>query len=296
MNGILVVDKPAGFTSFDVVAKLRGICRTKKIGHSGTLDPMATGVLPVFIGQAAKAVDLQICQDKCYDAEICFGLATDTGDITGEVLQRGESVVQEQRLKEALASFTGECEQVPPMYSAVKVQGKPLYRYAREGKTVQRKARKVQFYSLQLLEQTQQARWRVAVHCSKGTYIRVLAEELGTALGTVATLSALRRTAAGVFAQQQAIGFDEIQAAKDSGSLETLLLPVESVFKSLPSIQVEPQQAMRLVNGAVVYGVRNAPGTYKVYEQAHFLGLAEQNEDGTLKAKKLFVEREIPCK
>ncbi len=292
MNGILIVDKPEGFTSFDVVAKMRGICRTKKIGHSGTLDPMATGVLPVFIGPSAKAVDLQARQDKAYEAEICFGLATDTGDITGEVLRHGNREVDREKLVEALAFFEGEQEQVPPMYSAVKVNGKPLYRYAREGKDVQRTARKVVFHRTELLEQSAKDRFRIAVHCSKGTYIRVLAEELGTKLGTVATLSALRRTAAGVFTLSQAHSLETIQAAKEAGELERLLLPVDFVFAEKDALQVNAPQKNRLLNGAPVYGVNRAEGVYRLYEEGHFLGLGKVTKDGCLKAEKLFVERD----
>ncbi len=296
MNGILIVNKPPGFTSFDVVAKLRGICQTKKIGHSGTLDPMATGVLPVFIGTAAKAVDLQSRHDKAYEAEICFGLATNTGDITGDVLRRGNAEIDKEALKKALSTFQGERLQMPPMYSAVKVNGKPLYRYAREGKEVARKARHVTFYDLQLLGQTASDRWRIAVHCSKGTYIRVLAEELGEALSTCATLSNLCRTAAGVFDLSQAYSFEAIQAAKDAGDLESLLLPVECVFESLPFMQVDAEGIKRLLNGAAVYGVRKAAGTYRIYTiQNQFLGLGILTQDGCLKTQKFFVERDITC-
>ncbi len=295
MNGILVVDKPQGFTSFDVVAKLRGICRTKKIGHSGTLDPMATGVLPIFIGRTAKAVDLQPRQDKAYEAEICFGLATDTGDITGEVLQRGPHLIDKEELLVALSSFQGEREQVPPMYSAVKVNGKPLYRYAREGKEVQRKARKVVYHSIRFLEQSAEDRFRIAVHCSKGTYIRVLAQELGQALGSCATLSALRRTAAGVFTLQEAKTLDEIQSAKENGVLEQLLQPLDGVFQDIPSLQIEPVAVKRLLNGAPVYGVRAQASMYRLYEQEMFLGLGTVGQDGCLKAQKLFMERDNTC-
>lgn len=296
MNGIIVVDKPEGFTSFDVVAKLRGICQTKKIGHGGTLDPMATGVLPVFIGRAAKAVDWQPRQDKEYEAVLQFGLATDTGDITGEVLRTGPREVEEAALNAALAGFLGTRQQMPPMYSAVKVAGKPLYKYAREGKEVARKAREVSFFRLENRGPAGPGQWRLLVHCSKGTYIRSLAEELGEALGCPATLAALRRTAAGVFGLDGAHSLAEIQAARDEGRLESLLLPVENVFLAWPAAELDAEAEKRLLNGAVVYGRRGEPGLCRLRAAQGFLGLGRLLEDGSLKAEKLFVERDEPCR
>lgn len=293
MNGILVVDKPAGFTSFDVVAKLRGICATRKIGHGGTLDPMATGVLPVFIGNAAKAVDLQPRQDKTYEAEILFGIATDTGDITGEVLRQEENAqVTAEQLQLLLPRFEGAHQQLPPLYSAVKVNGKPLYRYAREGKQVQRTPRPVTIHSLRYLGQAASNRHRVEVHCSKGTYVRTLAEELGEALGTPATLAALRRTAAGVFSLQDAHTLQEIQAAKDQGRLSALVLDTGVVFAPLPALALAAPAAQRLYNGAAVYGIKEQPGRYRVLLDGRFLGLAVVDEQGVLQAEKMLAAQE----
>ncbi|MDL2253256.1 tRNA pseudouridine(55) synthase TruB [Ruminococcaceae bacterium OttesenSCG-928-I18] len=292
MNGILVVDKPQGFTSFDVVAKMRGICRTKKIGHGGTLDPMATGVLPVFVGPAVKAVDLQPQQDKEYEAEVLFGVATDTGDLTGEVVQTSVFEIERVALEKAAESFLGTRQQLPPMYSAVKVRGKPLYRYAREGEKVERKPRTVTFHQIEILGEAGAGRWRLRVRCSKGAYIRVLAEELGQALGGCATLAALRRTAAGVFTLGDAYRLEQVQKAKDEDSLQRLFVPTERVFESLPSLSVTEEEKKRLLHGAAVHGRRDRAGRYRVKQQEEFLGLGIVDEEGSLQVEKLFVERD----
>lgn len=289
MNGILIMDKPAGFTSFDVVAKLRGIYGTKKIGHGGTLDPMATGVLPVFIGGAAKAVDMQPRQDKTYEATLLLGLATDTGDITGSPLVQADVTVGEQELRAVLPKFLGGSMQLPPMYSAVKLDGKPLYRYAREGKTVERKTRPITIHSLEHLGRGEEMhQYKIRVHCSKGTYVRVLVEDIGAAMGVPATLAALRRTQAGMFTLDGAHTFAQVQQAKDEGGLQSLLLPVGTVFDGLPRLELDEAGAFRLRNGAPVYGLRQAQGRYAVYTGGQFLGLAQMEEDGILQVEKLF--------
>lgn len=295
MEGILIVDKPQGFTSFDVVAKMRGICNTRKIGHGGTLDPMATGVLPVFIGSAAKAVDMQTRQDKTYEAVLRFGIATDTGDITGAVLeQRDGAEVSQQQLAEVLPRFLGEQQQLPPMYSAVKLNGKPLYRYAREGVEVERKLRTITIHSIEQLPAPPEASQEAAirVHCSKGTYIRTLAEDIGKALGLPATLAALRRTQAGVFGIAQAHTLEELQAARDEDRLAALVRSVETVFAELPELELDPVAASRLQNGAPVYGCKQPPGRYRVRLEGRFLGLAQVLQDGQLRTEKLFVNRQ----
>ena len=197
MQGILVVDKPEGFTSFDVVAKLRGICGTRRIGHGGTLDPMATGVLPVFVGGAAKAVDMQERADKMYTATMLLGRRTDTGDVTGETLEQAAvpADIGLDAVAAVLPRFTGTQQQVPPMYSAVKVNGQPLYKAARAGKTVERTPRPVTLHSIMLAGSPAPNEYILNIHCSKGTYVRVLLEDIGRALGVPATMAALRRTA-----------------------------------------------------------------------------------------------------
>lgn len=290
-TGIIVVDKPQGFTSFDVVAKMRGIFKTKRIGHGGTLDPMATGVLPVFLGQAAKAVDLQPRTDKTYVATVLLGLSTDTGDITGAELQKQESYVSESDFCAVLPRFIGKQQQVPPMYSAVKVKGKPLYSYAREGKEVERKARAIEIFSIDYLGRPAPEQFSIRVHCSKGTYIRTLAEDIGKALGVPSTLAALQRTTAGIFSIEQAYTLQQIQEAKENNSLDKLLYPTDFVFSEIPIVLLQEKQAQRLCNGAVVYGIKQEPGLWRAYCNNEFLGLVYIGQDGTLVGEKLFVVR-----
>ena len=233
-NGILPVDKPAGWTSFDVLAKLRGALGTRKLGHSGTLDPMATGVLAVFIGKATSAADRQLDHDKTYEATLRLGQRTDTGDITGTVLETAPVTVGEAELRAVLPRFLGEQMQLPPMYSAVKINGQPLYKAARKGQTVERTPRPITVYSIDYLGSPAPGDYTLRIACSKGTYIRVLAEDIGTALGVPATLAALRRTRAGVFTVGQCHTLSEILAAAEAGTLADSgwILPVETVFRT----------------------------------------------------------------
>lgn len=290
MNGILIVDKPSGWTSFDVIAKLRGILGTRKLGHSGTLDPMATGVLPVFAGGASKAVDMQPDHTKAYRALIRFGIATDTGDVTGTVLRSEQTAVTEEQLRAVLPRFTGDILQTPPMYSAVKVNGSPLYKLARQGVTVERKARPVTIHRLEVTGREGGQDFVLEVDCSKGTYVRTLVEDLGEALGVPATLAGLRRTRAGVFGLERSHTLEEIQAAKDENRLEELLLPVETVFAHLPQLTVSPGNTARLLNGAPCYRIKAEDGVYRLQGPEGFLGLGRVT-DSILKTEKLFVER-----
>ena len=198
MQGILIVDKPMEWTSFDVIAKLRGILGTRKLGHSGTLDPMATGVLPVFCGGASKAVDLQLDHTKTYCARLRLGMQTDTGDITGTVLETAPVTAGEKELLAVLPRFLGPQMQTPPMYSAVKINGQPLYKLAREGVTVERKARPIEILDIRYGGSPVENEYVLTVRCSKGTYIRTLLEDIAAAMGQKGTMSALRRTTAGV--------------------------------------------------------------------------------------------------
>lgn len=291
-EGILLVDKPQGFTSHDVVAKARGLLRTRKIGHGGTLDPMATGLLPLFVGRAAKAVDLQLDQNKTYEAVFLFGLSTDTGDITGQPLAQSETVITRQAVESALPGFLGPISQLPPMYSAVKVNGKALYHYARAGQAVQRKPRSVTIHAIDYLADLGQNRHSLRVRCSKGTYIRTLVEDMGGALGVPAVLAQLRRTAAGVFNVANAHTLDALQAAKDAEALPSLLLPVELVFEALPALSISLQELARLQNGAAVHGRGEAPGRYRALLAAPgraFAGLVLLGSDKSLRAEKLFL-------
>ena len=293
MQGILVADKPAGWTSFDVVAKLRRVLGTRKLGHSGTLDPMATGVLPVFCGGASKAVDLQLDHDKTYRAVLRLGCRTDTGDITGTVLESAPVTAGEAELIAALPRFVGPQMQTPPMYSAVKVNGQPLYKAARQGLTVERKARPIEVYGIEYGGSPAAGEYVLTVRCSKGTYIRTLLEDIAASIGQLGAMSGLRRTRAGLFTEADAHSMEEIVAAGEKGpdALAALLLPVERVFEPLPLLQVDGPTAARLYNGCPTSRYPAAEGRYRVRDEAgQFLGLAKV-AGGALQVEKLFVER-----
>lgn len=292
-NGILPVDKPAGWTSFDVLAKLRGALGTRKLGHAGTLDPMATGVLAVFIGKGTAAADRQPDHDKTYEATLRLGLRTDTGDITGTVLESAPVTVGEEDLRRVLPQFVGQQMQLPPMYSAVKIHGQPLYKAARKGQTVERTPRPITVYEIEYLGSPVPGDYTIRVSCSKGTYIRVLAEDIGRALGMPATLAALRRTRAGVFSIEQCHTLPDILAAAESGVLQTngWIQPVESVFAPLPALTVNAGVRAHLFNGCPTSHYAAADGRYRVYaEDGTFLGLAVV-AGGVLRVDKLFCER-----
>ena len=291
-NGILLVDKPAGWTSFDVLAKLRGALGTRKLGHSGTLDPMATGVLAVFIGRATAAADRQPDHDKTYEATIRLGLATDTGDITGTVLETAPVTAGESELLAVLPQFTGTLSQLPPMYSAVKVNGQPLYKAAHAGKTVERAPRAITVYAIDYLGSPAKDEYRLRVSCSKGTYIRTLAEDIGKALGLPATLSALRRTRAGAFAIAQAHTLPEILQAAAEGRAEDWAGGVAAPSPSPPPPPASAAVRRHLFNGCPTSRYPAADGRYRVYDGAgRFLGLAVV-AGGVLNVEKLFCERE----
>ncbi|MBQ1916137.1 MAG: tRNA pseudouridine(55) synthase TruB [Lachnospiraceae bacterium] len=221
--GIIVMDKPADFTSFDVVAKLRGILHIKKIGHTGTLDPIATGVLVVCVGRATKLVSKLTAEEKIYEAGVLFGEKYDTGDITGKLIKNDSVVITEDDFRTACQQFVGDIDQIPPMYSAKKVNGKKLYEYAREGIEVEREPERIHIYSIELLG-FDFPHAQIRVHCSKGTYIRTLIEDISEAAGTVGTMESLRRTKNGDFSIEDAVTFEQLEAADDPWSL---VKPVE---------------------------------------------------------------------
>lgn len=221
--GIIVMDKPADFTSFDVVAKLRGILHIKKIGHTGTLDPIATGVLVVCVGRATKLVSKLTAEEKIYEAGVLFGEKYDTGDITGKLMKNDSVVITEDDFRTACQQFVGDIDQIPPMYSAKKVNGKKLYEYAREGIEVEREPERIHIYSIELLG-FDFPHAQIRVHCSKGTYIRTLIEDISEAAGTVGTMESLRRTKNGDFSIEDAVTFEQLEAADDPWSL---VKPVE---------------------------------------------------------------------
>lgn len=295
MNGILVVDKPSGWTSFDVIAKLRGALHTRKIGHSGTLDPLATGVLPLFAGPARKAVDLPQRQDKTYIANIKFGIRTPTADLESEVCERRPCQITQTEFIRCLADFPRAYDQLVPMYSAVKVNGQPLYKAARKGKQLEeRPARPVQLQELSFLQQLDECEFSFRVHCNKGTYIRMLVEDLAKSMGQIAVMTGLRRIQSGPFSIEQAHTMDEILSCAAAGgqseAVNRLLLPADSVFEECPSLNASEELARRLLNGAPTH-ISKPNGTYRVYYQGEFMGLA-QLEDRVLRVKKLFCDRD----
>ena len=251
INGIINVYKERGFTSFDVVAKLRGILHERKIGHTGTLDPDATGVLPVCIGNATKVCDLLTDKDKVYRAVMHLGIATDTQDMTGTVLaDREKEVAQlsEKTVKNAIMQFVGDYDQIPPMYSALKVNGKKLCDLARAGVEVERKARPVTIFSIEI-EQIHLPYVTMQVHCSKGTYIRTLCADIGEVLGTGACMESLVRTRVSVFTLEEAHTLTQIEQTRDDGTRESLILPVDRVFAGRPKCKVLPEAFRFLQNG-----------------------------------------------
>lgn len=285
-NGILIVDKPAGWTSQDVAAKLRGVFHEKRVGHGGTLDPMATGVLPIFIGRATRAVPFFEHADKVYEAGLRLGLVTDTQDATGRTLEERAFDVTQAQLEAALDSFRGEIAQIPPMYSAIKVNGQKLYALARQGKAVERAPRPVTIFALDLLGGAG-ADWRLRVHCSKGTYVRTLCHDIGAALGCGGCLSALRRTRAGAYDVTRSHTMAEILAADDP---EALLLPTDSLFSDRPALKVAENAERKLRNGAPLHTPKLKDGEYRVYNQAGDFLLLAQVANGELKTVKSFFE------
>ena len=251
-NGIIVIRKEPGFTSHDVVAKMRGICGQKKIGHTGTLDPAATGVLPVCLGNATKLCDMLADKDKEYVAELLLGMETDTQDTTGTVVAEHEVKVTGQEVQEAVMSFLGEYDQTPPMYSALKVNGKKLYELARAGKEVERKPRKVFIHEIEILEMAlPTVRFRVV--CSKGTYIRTLCADIGEKLSCGGTMKRLERTRVGTFELKDAVTLEELQSLKDSGELEKVILPVDHVFKKFSELHILEKWNRLIDNGNSFY-------------------------------------------
>lgn len=285
-NGILIVDKPAGWTSQDVAAKLRGVFHEKRVGHGGTLDPMATGVLPIFIGRATRAVPFFEHADKVYEAGLRLGLVTDTQDATGRTLEERAVDITQVQLEAALDNFRGEIAQIPPMYSAIKVNGQKLYALARQGKAVERAPRPVTIFALDLLGGAG-ADWRLRVHCSKGTYVRTLCHDIGAALGCGGCLSALRRTRAGAYDVTRSHTMAEILAADDP---EALLLPTDSLFSDRPALKVAENAERKLRNGAPLHTPKLKDGEYRVYNQAGDFLLLAQVANGELKTVKSFFE------
>ncbi len=252
MNGIINVYKEQGFTSHDVVAKLRGILRIKKIGHTGTLDPDAVGVLPVCVGKATKVCDLLTNQDKTYTATVKLGITTDTYDMSGKIVTESKPMISEEAVRSALKEFTGEIMQIPPMYSAIKVNGKKLYELARQGKVIERKPRAVTIHAINLLEyDSEEDEFVIEVTCSKGTYIRSLCHDIGEKLGCGAAMKSLVRNRVGNFRMENAFTLSQIETAAENENWD-ILLPIDSVFSSFPACYVADRAMKFLQNGGLI--------------------------------------------
>lgn len=291
MNGILLIDKPEGWTSNDVVIKLKGILHQRRVGHSGTLDPMATGLLVVFAGRATRAVEFAEAHSKRYIAHLRLGVITDTQDSTGCILEKKDVSVTEDELISAIKSFEGIQEQLPPMYSAIKVNGQKLYDIARKGGEVERKKRSIEISSINYLGRDGDD-YILDVSCSKGTYIRTLCHDIGQKLGCGGCMSYLRRISAGEFSVEDAVGIDEVQKAADEGRAEKLLLPVDRLFVSYPEYTASEIEERRIKCGNEIRS-ELAEGGYRVYSKTgEFLMLANVSK-GVMKTVKSFFEIEV---
>lgn len=287
MNGIIIVDKPKGKTSHDIVYAVRRLTGVKKVGHTGTLDPMATGVLPVCVGSATKAADMLTLSDKIYRAELILGKTTDTQDAEGAVLTEREVTCGADEIRDAVMSFVGEIDQIPPMYSAVKRNGKKLYELARQGIEVEREPRRVTIHSIDIIEISGKS-VTMDVHCSKGVYIRTLCADIGERLGTGAYMNALRRTKTGAFTAEDSRTLDELAAMAENGEMENALIPVDRLFDDLPRITLNEKQKRSVTNGVrMTYkGAENE--RYRVYDENGAFLCVSKITDGRLTLEKSF--------
>ena len=285
MNGIVIVDKPQEWTSQDVTARLRRVFNTRRIGHGGTLDPMATGVLPVFVGRGTRAVEFFEHAEKTYEATLRLGMMTDTEDVFGNVLETREVHISETEFSAVLQRFRGKSMQVPPMYSALKVNGQKLCDLARKGKEVERQPREIEIYRLDCLEFSGETA-RLLVHCSKGTYIRTLCKDIGEALGCGGCMQSLRRVTAGAYTIEEAVPLQELL---ETGEPEKYLRAVDSMFTQHPAVTLSTKQEQRVRNGNS-FSTPLEPGTYRTYgENGEFLALSKV-EDGVMSTIKSFFE------
>ena len=288
MNGILLIDKPEGWTSHDIAAKLKGMLRERRIGHSGTLDPMATGLLVMFVGRATRAVEFAEAQSKRYIAGLRLGVSTDTQDTTGNILRSCEASVTREALADAIKPFIGDIMQIPPMYSAIKVNGQKLCDIARRGGEVERKPRPVTIHGIEILG-GEKADWTLDVECSKGTYIRALCNDIGESLNVGGCMSSLRRIRAGEFSVDDAHSIEDVQRAKEAGDVESLLIPVDSLFSRAEEYTVSGGSERKLRCGND-FQCAVSDGEYRVYSQAgEFLALCRA-ANGRMKTIKSFFE------
>ncbi len=292
-DGVLCIDKPAEHTSFDVIARMRGILKTRKLGHTGTLDPMATGVLPVLIGRATKACDILPNQDKAYEATFRLGITTDTQDMGGTVLETRPVLVGEEEVRQVIASFVGTQQQVPPMYSAVRVDGMRLYDLAREGREVDRPVREITVYSIQLLDM-QLPDVTIALRCSKGSYVRTLCHDIGQRLGCGAALTSLRRTMAAGYTLADAVTLEQLTDIVAAGKVDDYIQPVDKIFGVLPSLTLSEKTSRMYQNGVKLdwrrLRLEYTPQDIRVYgSDGSFLGISYlDQESGELRLRKLF--------
>lgn len=293
-SGVINIYKEAGYTSHDVVAKLRGILKQKKIGHTGTLDPQAQGVLPVCLGKGTKLCDLLADHDKEYEAVLRLGITTDTQDMEGNVLQESSVQVSEEEVRTCILSFQGEQMQVPPMYSALKVNGKKLYELAREGKVVERKARPVTFHKIEVLWM-ELPKVKIRVQCSKGTYIRTLCNDIGEKLGCGGCMEELLRTRVERFALEDAVKLDEVQKAMEEGTVDSLIFPVDRIFDQYPTAKATTQGDLLVHNGNRLFSelLQEEPeaesGYVRVYDSEDtFIGLFEKKTDQLVPVKMFY--------
>ncbi len=288
MTGILNVYKPKGITSHNVVSFVRKQLNIKRVGHTGTLDPLATGVLPVLIGNATKLSDIIMADEKKYKARVTLGITTDTDDSTGEIIEKKDVSVSESDLKDVVKTFIGEIEQIPPMYSAIKVDGQKLYQLARRGVEIERKARNVMIYDIKISDFSGNS-FDMEVHCSKGTYIRALCRDIGEALGTGAVMSELERTMSGIFTKENSYTFEEIEKCVELGEIEKILLKPDDVLGEFLRVDVRDEYAQKIKNGIRLrpaqLGIKNYSENeiFKIYEDNKLLCLLKvKNCDGQL--------------
>lgn len=299
MNGVILIDKPKEFTSFDVIAVMRKLCKQKKAGHTGTLDPNATGVLPVLLGCATKAQDLIENHDKTYIADFKLGMTSDTLDIWGNVTESEKTHIIREKLENTLENFVGEIEQIPPMFSAVQINGQRLYDLARKGIDVERESRKVTVYNATLLDfDAENQSGQIEVSCSKGTYIRTIIDDIGKALGCGAVMSGLRRTKACGFSIDECITLEKAKELAENGTLESRLILTERLFMNYEQVLVSEAQARRFKNGGALDIGRTALKNRELVDGKHyrvksrdgeFLGLGIVDlQNGAIKVLKLF--------
>ena len=297
MTGIIIIDKPKDMTSFGAVARVRRICGEKKCGHTGTLDPMATGVMTVMLGGATRFCELLPSHDKAYIASFKLGMRTDTLDITGEVVETKPVEATAEQVREALKEFVGDISQLPPMYSAVSVNGQRLYDLARKGIEVERKPREVTVFSIDMIEENEETgEYKIAVECSSGTYIRTLIDDLGLKLVCGAVMTDLRRTKANGFTLEDAVTIEELQSLAENGSLSEIIIPVDKALEEYPIIRVTQPQAKRFSNGGELDLQRlkcsKMLGIYRIYDpDGRFIGLGEIGQSDSLIIKRVYVEQ-----